>query len=338
MATNQEYWKKRSLQRLTISEQIAEEAIKRTLALYEEALRIINQEILSIYNNYSRKGILDKTELRKALTPKGRREFLKKVQESAEALGIDMAEVMDARYLSRLTRAEALKVQIDLQIASIAPKEIQITTDAYRDILNKSYKGSQRDLALQGLSPAFSTLDKPVADLILKSQWVGRNYSKSVWGNNRKRLAKELPQILGGAFSTGQSYQKTIKQIRERFDVAQYRAATLVRTEGNYFHNQAELQSYVDDGIDSYMFDAFIDGRTSNICRELDGKIFKTENAVAGENYPPMHGNCRSTTQVVIPDEIDDVSPEDRTARLEIGQSNEAVAKTYIDRLVRTLK
>jgi NAD+--asparagine ADP-ribosyltransferase len=39
--------------------------------------------------------------------------------------------------------------------------------------------------------------------------------------------------------------------------------------------------------------------RTSNICKELHNKTFEVKNAKVGENYPPMHPNCRSTTNEV---------------------------------------
>ena len=39
-------------------------------------------------------------------------------------------------------------------------------------------------------------------------------------------------------------------------------------------------------------------------CKCLNGEVFKTENAMEGENYPPMHPRCRSTT---VPYEYSDV-------------------------------
>lgn len=39
-----------------------------------------------------------------------------------------------------------------------------------------------------------------------------------------------------------------------------------------------------------------MDNLTSEICSELDGKVFDTKDAQVDKNYPPMHPNCRSTT------------------------------------------
>ncbi|MEG2348630.1 MAG: minor capsid protein, partial [Clostridia bacterium] len=51
----------------------------------------------------------------------------------------------------------------------------------------------------------------------------------------------------------------------------------------------AELQSYKDDGIIYYRYSAYLDNRTSEICKNLNGKVFKVESARTGNNYPPMH-------------------------------------------------
>jgi SPP1 gp7 family putative phage head morphogenesis protein len=45
--------------------------------------------------------------------------------------------------------------------------------------------------------------------------------------------------------------------------------------------------------------DAFLDNRTSDICRKIDeemkkGKKYRIDEAVVGENYPPLHPNCRT--------------------------------------------
>jgi hypothetical protein len=51
------------------------------------------------------------------------------------------------------------------------------------------------------------------------------------------------------------------------------------------------------------MYDAFLDNRTSAICREMDGKYFKITEKKIGVNAPPLHPSCRSTTQLVLDDD-----------------------------------
>lgn len=44
-----------------------------------------------------------------------------------------------------------------------------------------------------------------------------------------------------------------------------------------------------------WLYDGVIDGRTSDICRALDGKIYPADSPVWRTIHPPNHHNCRST-------------------------------------------
>ncbi len=300
---NRDYWIKRAESRLVESELMGKQAIARTLDIYEEAQRKIDNRIRSIYDNYSKKGVVDVKLLKEALTPKGQQTFLSKIRANATKLGLDVDKVYDERYLARLSNLDALKQQIALEIMAIAPTEENITRKSYSDILQNSYALNQQDLKAQGIVPSFGTLDKRTMDQILRAQWFGRNFSSSVW-NNVGTLASELPNILGAGIASGESYQKTARVLRERFDVGKVESVRLVRTETNFFHNQAELQSYVDDGITRYQFEAFIDKKTSKACRNHDGKEYLVSDAKVGINYPPLHPNCRSTTTPLFDGEL----------------------------------
>lgn len=88
---------------------------------------------------------------------------------------------------------------------------------------------------------------------------------------------------------------KTARLLRERFNVSTNAAARLIRTETNYYENQAELDAYKEMGVEEYQFIATIDTKTSEVCQHLDHKVFKIKDAKPGVNMPPMHPNCRST-------------------------------------------
>ena len=90
-----------------------------------------------------------------------------------------------------------------------------------------------------------------------------------------------------------------------RCGVGAFEARRLVRTETTCVANMAELYGYKELDIDEYEFSACLDSRTSDLCRELDGKVFKRNSAQAGVNLPPMHPFCCSTTLPVLPSEED---------------------------------
>lgn len=94
------------------------------------------------------------------------------------------------------------------------------------------------------------------------------------------------------------------QEIDGRFSVSYNNTRRLVRTEANYVANQLQAESYKDTSVDKYIYVAILDLRTSEICRDLDKKRFLVSNAVVGENYPPMHPWCRSTTIAWMPDQL----------------------------------
>ena len=46
------------------------------------------------------------------------------------------------------------------------------------------------------------------------------------------------------------------------------------------------------------------------MCSDMNGEVFKISEASVGENYPPLHPNCRSGTQIVFPNEINQSSSD----------------------------
>jgi SPP1 gp7 family putative phage head morphogenesis protein len=76
-------------------------------------------------------------------------------------------------------------------------------------------------------------------------------------------------------------------------------AFRLIRTESAHVDGEVLLESFkqakAELGYTKYIFDATIDNRTSEICAEKDNKSYYIDEAVIGENFPPLHPNCRST-------------------------------------------
>ena len=67
------------------------------------------------------------------------------------------------------------------------------------------------------------------------------------------------------------------------------------RTKGTEVVNKARVAAFEEAKVvEHFQYSAVLDGRTTEICRDLDGKIF----AKGTEPIPPMHFNCRS---VLIP-------------------------------------
>lgn len=348
MATiDKQYWQDRSTNRLVNSEKIGLNAFVNIQDILSQAQDNIGDEIEAVYRNYAVNGILNVSDLKKTLTSSEQQKFLDNVREKALKLGIDPDTTFDNRYLFRLTRLKALEVQVQLETMTIAPQEVTTSTTAYKKIIRDSYADAQNSFASAGFMPAFATLDTDIINIIVRSQWAGGNYSSRIWGNTTK-LAQILPNLIGGGMSSGLAAEKIVKQVNDIFNVGQSNSLRLVRTETNYFNNQSELQSYTDDSIDEYEFDAILDERTSAICESLNGQVFKVAEAVVGENFPPMLPNCRSSTSPVFNGETYKGSTgltmssraltrDERVARYTQMPSNVTIKNQYADKIVASI-
>lgn len=70
----------------------------------------------------------------------------------------------------------------------------------------------------------------------------------------------------------------------------------LLHTEGSFIIEQGTMAAYKEDGVEKYRISATLDMKTSDVCREQDGKVYDVDKATVGVNYPPFHPFCRTTT------------------------------------------
>lgn len=291
MAKSSNYWDKRAIKRLNEAEQISEAHIERIKRIYNQAYRDIDGEIARVYKNYSKETGLDVQKLKELLTKKE----TDKVWKTLQRQGLD--KYIKNNYKSRISRLEQIQAQIYAKAKLIYPKEELEQTMCYNGVINNSYYKAVYDTQMgTGYDFSFNKIDKNLTTALLNEKWSGLNYSQRIWGNT-DILADSLSQILGGAMLSGQSIEKTSKQIRDRFNVSKYYAERLVRTETNHFNNEADAMAYEEMGINKYVFVATLDSRTSETCQNHDGKVYDYKDKEVGVNFPPLHPNCRSKTR-----------------------------------------
>lgn len=124
--------------------------------------------------------------------------------------------------------------------------------------------------------------------------------------NNKRALLFNTRETITQGLIQGQSVARMSKSLADAMGKSYHQAETLIRTETNNFHAQADARAYEAAGVEEYEFVATLDSRTSEICASLDGKHFPIKEAKTGVNYPPMHPRCRSTTVEYDPEDAAD--------------------------------
>jgi SPP1 gp7 family putative phage head morphogenesis protein len=73
---------------------------------------------------------------------------------------------------------------------------------------------------------------------------------------------------------------------------------TLVRTNVFESLNEARFQEFTDPALEGFVqafeYAAVMDSSTTDICQELNGKVFAADSGEWEEYRPPNHFNCRS--------------------------------------------
>lgn len=293
------YWDKRAIERMTTAEKQSETYIKNIKEMYNQAFKNIDGEIARVYKNYSKETGLDVEKLKELLTAKE----TSKTWKDLKRQGLD--KYIKENYKSRISRLEQIQAQIYAKAKQIYPKEELQNTMCYKGVINNSYYKAVYDTQIgTGYDFSFNKIDNNLLNRLLNEKWSGKNYSERIWGNT-DILADSVSKIVGGALLSGQGIEKTIKQIKDRFNVSKYYAERLVRTETNHFNNEADAMAYEEMGVKEYVFVAVLDSRTSEMCQANDNKKYLYKDREVGVNYPPLHPNCRSTTRGYLGEEAE---------------------------------
>ncbi len=311
------YWEERKLRRFSENEQRTTEYVKSIRKMYEQASRNIKKMLDDVYKNYSNDTGIDKQKLRELLT----KSETEKHFEELKKLGLE--KYVKDNYKSRINRLERIQLELYKATKDLYKKEELKHSELYKEVINNAYYKAIYDTQIGvGYDFNFSNLDKNLIKSLMSEKWHGLNYSERIW-NNTEIIANQIKDIVGGGLLSGQSIEKTARLVRERFDVGKFYSERLVRTESNYFHNQADLMAYEEMEVEYYIIIATLDNRTSKICQKKDGKKFKVTEALKGKNFPPFHVNCRTTTSSYIDEETEKLLI--RRARNPITGKNEVI-------------
>lgn len=294
---NSKYWQDRALDRFLEDEKKGLEYIKRINTAYNRANRNIQREIDEIYRVYSKGAGLDKQVLKELLTKSETDKFWKTAQ------GKGYKDFVKKNYKARITRLEKIQFQLYDHVKQVGVLDINEQAKLYQETLRNTYNKTLYDTAMgSGYDFSFNKLDTRTINKIMDNKWSGKNFSERIW-TNTDILGEKLSDMLGGAVASGQSIEKTSRQLRETMNVGKYYSERLVRTEMNYFHNEAEYEAYKEMGVEEYEFVATLDMKTSKVCQMLDGEILNLKEKENGNNWPPLHPSCRSTIVAYFGDE-----------------------------------
>lgn len=304
---NIKYWEMREARNMYKDMQLAEDCAKELSVIYSKAAIYTAKQIGGIFNRFASKHHLTRDEAINLLSEADSRNFEKLLEVYKNKTGAQkreaLAELEAPAYKNRMKRLDDIDKSINRLINAVASKERDAIDKTMRKVYESSYHHAVYEAArMSGLDLQTGPIDEGALETILKKKWSGQNYSERVWNNTQKVADALKEEFMIGAL-TGKTEKEMTDSINEQFLSGRNKARRLVRTESSYIHNEAHFQAYKDYGIEEYRFVATLDLRTSQICRERDGSVYRVNDKKIGVNAPPMHPWCRSTTIMNLDDE-----------------------------------
>lgn len=293
MATSSEYWRKREQENLRKNLKSEAEYAKEIQQTYKFAMDQIQKEIDSFYAKYAKDEGITITQAKKRASKLDMEEYSRKAKKYVKEKNFSKQanEEMKLYNLTmKVNRLELLKASIGLELVSAF------------DELQQFYEQKLTDRTMDEFNRQAGILGSTVPDnaavlaaTIVNASFHNAKYSERIW-MHQDLLRNELGKLLTRGMVQGKNPRVLARELRKTFDVSIYNSERLMRTELARVQTEAQLQSYKENGFEEYEYMACHNRDVCANCKALDGKIFKIDDGMPGENAPPMHPSCHCAT------------------------------------------
>ena len=299
-----DYWKDRFEQIEKICHDKGAVSYREIEEQYRKAQKEIESRISVWYQRFAVNNGITMQEARRLLTSGELaelkwdvNEYIKYGQQNAID-GKWMKQLENASAKAHISRLEALKLQVQQQVEVAFGNQLDSIDSTMRAVYSMGYMHTAFEIQKGvGVGHNFAALNQRLIDEVLKRPWAsdGKNFSDRVWSNKQK-LINELNTTLTQGVILGKDPGKIISAMSKKLDVSKTAAGRLVMTESAAFASRAQEDCFKELDVEEYEIVATLDSHTSEICQDMDGKVFKMSERQIGVNAPPFHVNCRTTT------------------------------------------
>lgn len=309
---NSSYWKQRAQALEALEHQNAAQYEQTLRKAFYKASAQMQREIESWYQRFADSEGITLPEAKRLLNTRELEEFRWTVEDYIRAgeenalNGNWLRQLENASAKVHISRLESLQLQLQQKIEQLFQNHL----DGLDQLLRRQYGEQYYHAAFElmqgtGVGVSFQRFDESFLDRLIDRPWTadGKTFSDRIWENQGKLLSTLQTELIQAAV-LGRAAQKTAKAVAEAMEVSLHRARTLVYTESAYFSARADRDAYRRLGVEQYEILATLDLRTSEICRQMDGKVFSMGEFEPGITAPPFHPNCRTTTVPYFEDDM----------------------------------
>lgn len=307
------YWEERFKRLKTAEMRKAERANADLARVYRETLRQLRAEVEQWYDRFAKENKISLAEARRIMDNRELKEFkmtLADFIKEAKRLDLDPAHIRmleNASMRVRLTRSQEIYLKTAQYVEKLAKSHDWQLNGLMREVYTDSvYKTAYETQKVTGFENFRAVRERQIEAAISKP-WApdGADFSSRIW-KNKTQLINSLQTDITQSLMTGTSTAQLSEKIAARFNTSYNQAYRLVETETAYIQERAMLDTYDELGLEQYQICAVLDSKTSEICQDLDGKVFDRKDAKPGVTMPPFHCHCRTTTVPYIEGVTDD--------------------------------
>lgn len=311
MMKNGEYWRGRFKLVEEAQNRLGLQCYEQVEQQYRMAQRQLEAQISTWYQRFADNNGITLAEARRMLTGRELEElkwdvsqYIKYGKENAaNKMWMKQLENASARY--HVSRLEALKLQTQQSLETLFGNQLDTIDAAMKGIYTSGYYHTAFEIQKgAGVAWDFAALDDRKIRKVINKPWAadGKNFSERVW-QNRQKLVGELNTELTRSIMLGEDPRKAIDAIAKKMGTSKANAGRLVMTEGAFFSSAAQRDCFSELGVEQYEIVATLDSHTSEICQEMDGRVFPMSQWEVGVTAPPFHVNCVLPNNVLyVPD------------------------------------
>ena len=292
MATSRDYWRRREQETLKKNLKSEAEYAKELNRIYSDAMDNIKKEIDAFYGRYAGKEGITIAEAKKRVSKLDIEAYSRKAEKYVREKDFSKQANEEMRLYNltmKVNRLEMLKAQIGLELVS-SFDEMQKFFE--QKLTDRTIEEFQRQAGILGESVGDVTL---AASSIVGASFHNATFSQRIWAN-QDLLRSETSKLLQTGMIQGKHPDVMARELRKQIDVSRFNSERLMRTEMARVQTEAQMQSFERYGFGEYEYMACHYGDVCTACKALDGKHFKTKDAMPGENAPPMHPFCHCST------------------------------------------
>jgi len=267
---NEKYWQDRIILKDKLLEKDIKKIEKKLLKLFKATRKEVLNELKIIYAD------IESTEYAKY---------------QIDSLLASINKAIDNLYNQNEKEIIVGLKDIYINMDKQASIDLEASFNTINDRLIKTVTSTNWGTKLNSTRDVFVThseiLEK-IADDLIKSNWSGLTLVERIQEHKRK-LSLTLKEELTKGLIRGDSLQDISSILSKKVDLSYSNAIRIVRTESCWVMNEATVNNYKENGIKEYEIMAYLDNKTSKICRSMDGEVVNVKDAVAGKNMPPFH-------------------------------------------------